>query len=169
MRQISVSTDVFARIWSIRRPNEETESDVLARVLRSYSESADGGERVVQNIALNTSPQEMVPIITQPEGGVAMISPSKAYGHLVSHAAWWEVVFAALQKLGGEAQLHYLYREVEGLCKSIGKRLPRKLDATVRGTLEDNCAESGRYKHVRDVFCMPQGKGRGVWGVKKSP
>ncbi|WP_430437526.1 hypothetical protein [Oceanibaculum nanhaiense] len=33
MKQISVSTDVFAKIWAERLPGEETESDILSRLL----------------------------------------------------------------------------------------------------------------------------------------
>jgi hypothetical protein len=33
MKQIQITTDVFARIWSLRRDGEETENEILARVL----------------------------------------------------------------------------------------------------------------------------------------
>jgi len=33
MREIKVSTDVFARIWALRAPNEDTEDQILKRVL----------------------------------------------------------------------------------------------------------------------------------------
>ncbi len=34
-RTISITTDVFARIWSLRNDGEETENDILKRILRS--------------------------------------------------------------------------------------------------------------------------------------
>jgi hypothetical protein len=38
MRSITVSTDVFARIWSLRMPGEETEDAILRRVLAREGE-----------------------------------------------------------------------------------------------------------------------------------
>ena len=33
MRSITVTTDVFARIWSLRQPGEDTEDAILTRIL----------------------------------------------------------------------------------------------------------------------------------------
>jgi len=40
MRPISVSTDVFARIWSLRGPGEESEDSILRRVLERVPDSS---------------------------------------------------------------------------------------------------------------------------------
>jgi hypothetical protein len=88
-------------------------------------------------------------------------------GDLSSHSSWWEVVYTAIENLGGEDQLDYIYKEVERICRNLNKRMPKELEATVRGTLEDNCAESHRYKNVRDVFAMTKGRGQGTWGIKR--
>ena len=42
MNQIFVSTDVFSLIWSARQPGEESESDILVRVLSKKSGTAAG-------------------------------------------------------------------------------------------------------------------------------
>ena len=39
MRQISVSTDVFAAIWANRQVGEETEDDILSRLLASQPQA----------------------------------------------------------------------------------------------------------------------------------
>jgi hypothetical protein len=41
MRQIELSTDVFARIWSLRRDGEDTEDAILRRVLSQRNLSSD--------------------------------------------------------------------------------------------------------------------------------
>jgi len=54
MKQIDVSTEVFARIWSLRKEGEETEDEILRRVLLGHFEveaqneipaRATGGDR----------------------------------------------------------------------------------------------------------------------------
>lgn len=159
MRDICISTETFARIWSLRQEGEETENEILQRLLVEVGEKSPmysngaGSEKFGQT------------------AGAAMKSGSVENAisfEVDAHSSWWEVVHFALHRLGGEASLHHIYREVEFVCKNVGKKLPRRLDATVRGTLEDNCAQSHRYKAVRDVFGMPFGKGKGIWNLKRS-
>jgi hypothetical protein len=40
------------------------------------------------------------------------------------------------------------------------------MEATVRRTLEDNCSDSDNFRGV-DIFCMPEGKGAGIWALRK--
>jgi hypothetical protein len=51
MRQISVSTEVFAAIWAQRRPGEETEDEILVRLLQTAAalpaRAADPGSDAV--------------------------------------------------------------------------------------------------------------------------
>ena len=54
MRDITVSIDVYAKIWAVRRQGEATENEVLDRVMREYelwapSHNAKGP--VVQQLA----------------------------------------------------------------------------------------------------------------------
>jgi hypothetical protein len=44
MRQLSVSTEVFAAIWAARKPGEETEDDILKRILLAERLSAPSSE-----------------------------------------------------------------------------------------------------------------------------
>lgn len=162
MRDIHVNTDVFSMIWSLRGQGEESEDEILRRVLSEK----------ISDLPQKTRAKTPLRKTGDADGLVALAEDVMALqdsvGRVDSHSAWWEIVAAALESLGGEAQLHYIYREVRGICRRVGKKIPKELEATVRGTLEDNCSESHRYKHVRDVFLMPRGKGMGFWGLKKS-
>ncbi len=42
MPSITVSQDVFDRIWSLKQPGEKSEDDILARVLGSESPDTEG-------------------------------------------------------------------------------------------------------------------------------
>ena len=47
-----------------------------------------------------------------------------------------------------------------------GQWYPLRMEATVRRTLEDNCSDSDNFRGV-DIFCMPEGKGAGIWALRK--
>lgn len=55
MRTINVTTDVYAAIWAARQPGEDTEADILARVLNAKSATpppaGDGTAKVGMRIA----------------------------------------------------------------------------------------------------------------------
>jgi hypothetical protein len=65
------------------------------------------------------------------------------------------------------SSLSEIYRGVTIVCRDLDRRMPQELEATVRGTLEDNSSDSERFKGVRDIFCMPQGKHAGVWSLRR--
>src|SRR5438105_13498117 len=50
MREVQVSTEVFARIWALRGPGEETEDAVLRRVLCHESEEDSNGSAVHRRV-----------------------------------------------------------------------------------------------------------------------
>jgi hypothetical protein len=85
----------------------------------------------------------------------------------LGHAYWWQVVEYVMQTIGRPATLAEIYRGVAEVCRDHQRRMPQELEATVRGTLEDNSSDSDRYKRVRDIFCMPDGKHSGVWALRK--
>lgn len=147
MRMIEVSTRVFSAIWAARLENEENENTILERLLLPTKRGK--------------SPSSL-------SSAAAPVPVAARAGSLPAHAAWWEVVHAALGRIGGEGSLSNIYSEVRRLCEEIGKRMPRTLEETVRGTLEDNSADSERHKFVRDVFSMPRGKNAGYWAIRKS-
>lgn len=41
MKKIEISTDVFAELWSQRQSGEETEDDILRRILSSETPSSE--------------------------------------------------------------------------------------------------------------------------------
>lgn len=79
-----------------------------------------------------------------------------------------EIVEEALKNLGRKAPLSKIYEEVAKIRKSLGKTIPAKLEAGVRGTLESNSSDSDKYNGIRDIFYMAEGKGAGVWALRNS-
>ena len=81
-------------------------------------------------------------------------------------STWRDDVELTLYRLGGKARLENIYTMAEGIRSAAGKPIPRTLDAIVRRTLEENCSDTDSYKGRSDIFCMPDGKGAGVWGLR---
>lgn len=143
-REILISTEVFSLIWRNRLPGEESESEILLRLLSKPSEQEQIG---VGNQAAGSADMDIVPASLR-------------------HAYWWEVVKFVLEKFGRPASLTEIYREVNNVCKGLNRPMPKEIEATIRGTLEDNSADSDRYKNVRNIFRMPHGKHSGVWALR---
>lgn len=153
MRSIDVSTQVFSLIWSNRGPAEESEDQILLRILSERSikrgqeppvvpfdqERLEGEQKMIQSIGVSR------------------------------HSAWWQVIEAGLKRIGGEGSLSEVYGSVREIALGIGKHVPPSFEAATRGTLEDNSSDSDRWKKVRDVFCMPRGKHTGYWALRKRP
>ncbi len=79
---------------------------------------------------------------------------------------WRDDVAEAVRQLGEKPRLHMIYDRVEAIRKEAGRSVPRTLDAIVRRTLEDNSSDSENYKGGPDLFCMPEGRGAGVWALR---
>jgi hypothetical protein len=149
MRQIAVDTDTFSLIWAARRPGEESENAIISRVFKQESAAktrvdSDGGK---------------------PLPKPASDASRKQVANL-RDGYWWQVVHYSLESLGKPSTLSDIYKVVISVCKECGRKMPTEIEATVRGTLEDNSSDSERFKQVRDVFCMPEGSGAGVWGLR---
>jgi hypothetical protein len=84
-----------------------------------------------------------------------------------SGGTWRDDITAALEVIdtGHGAPLQKIYDIVRRIRRTAGRSVPESLEATVRRTLEDNCAGSGNFRGI-DVFYMPKGKGAGVWGLR---
>lgn len=80
---------------------------------------------------------------------------------------WRDDVRAALTHLGGEAHLSAIYKEVRLIRLREGRSLPPTADVIVRRELENNSAQSKTYQNCHDWFRMPEGKGAGVWALRK--
>lgn len=79
---------------------------------------------------------------------------------------WCDDVKTALEEMGGQASLYRIYKRVEEIRKDAGRSVPNSLEATVRRTLEDFSSDSDNFRG-EDWFCMPEGKGSGVWALRK--
>lgn len=148
MRQIEVSTEVFALIWAARRSGEESEDQILIRILRSR----DQGEMVLPPYS-ESEPPRLSPKTPNTE--------KEMYGKI----RWVDDVVAALKSLGGRARLHRIYEQVEKQRRDAGRSVPPSLEATVRRTLEDFSSESANFRG-EDLFTMPEGPGAGLWALK---
>lgn len=87
------------------------------------------------------------------------------HGVILGDGTWKDDVRSALQRLGGRAPLSRIYEEVAMVRSAAGRSIPPSLEATVRRTLEDHSSDSENYRG-QDLFCMPEGKGAGVWGLR---
>jgi hypothetical protein len=83
-----------------------------------------------------------------------------------SDIKWKDDVKRALQGLGGRALLGQIYEAVRTIRKDAGRSLPPKFNSSVRQTLETYSSDSENYKKGEDLFCMPEGKGAGVWALR---
>ena len=145
MRQIEISTDVYARIWALREAGEEDENSILQRVL-------------------------FKPILGESSGSPTAFSrhteASDMHVASIAKATWAHDLVSVLKAMGGKARLERIYDAVEKLRRANGRSVPRTLEATVRRTLENHSSHSDNYLGGVDLFCMPEGKGAGVWALR---
>jgi hypothetical protein len=129
----------------LRRTGEESENAILERVLFSD--------------ALLAAPASAPPVARQKEAEEMHLAGT-------TKATWAHDLVSVLKALGGKARLERIYDEVEKLRRVHGRSVPRTLEATVRRTLENHSSHSDNYLGGVDLFCMPEGKGAGVWGLR---
>jgi hypothetical protein len=142
MRTVQLDTDVFAKIWAHRTEGEETENEILRRLLGSARQ-----ERALDAGAKRPS----VPVGVPPTRG---------------RIRWRDDVMQALVDLGGAATLDEIYRKVRSIRRAAGRSLPPSTDAVIRRELENNSSDSEAFTRERDWFEMPQGKGAGIWSIR---
>lgn len=139
MRSIDISTDVFAKIWSLRVDGEESENQILRRVLGlSDAKSASTQKR-----------NSKVPKLKW------------------SKPVWRDDVHSALEDLGGVASLREIYAAVRKIRLAAGRSLPVNLDAIVRRELEYNSSDASAFTGTRDWFHAVDGIGAGRWALRK--
>jgi hypothetical protein len=85
---------------------------------------------------------------------------------MASQVTWVDDISEALRRLGGKAHLSLINREVEKIRKHAGRSLTKTWEKTVSQMLEDHCSEAS-FRSREDLFCMPEGKGAGVWALRK--
>ena len=171
MREISISIDVFAAIWAVRKPNENNENDILSRVMTEYLALSRPTEANLMNTlgdstTLLASTVEAMPISSgseekssEKEGVHVSLSNEPEMGKV----RWVDDVQLALRALGGSASLHTIYKEVGRRRRDGNRSLPRTLEATVRRTLEDHSSDSANFKG-EDLFANV---GRGEWALRR--
>ena len=137
MRQIQVSTETFARIWAFRAEGEESEDEILSRVLPRLGHSA------------------MEPSAARQEPGARN---NKGEGKM----RWVDDIVTALKRLGGQASLDEIYRTTKSIRQGSGRSLPRTFEAVVRRTLEDHSSDSANHR-AEDLFRIV---GRGTWALR---
>jgi hypothetical protein len=142
MRNIDVSTDIYAMIWQLRMPGEESENAILDRILASALEVSRGRPTTVPH------------------------NPAVEEYDMVRRHTWASDLVRSLKVLGGIAPLPRIYETLERLRRLEGRSLPRTLQATARRTLAHHSSDSPHYLGGLDLFCMPEGKGAGVWGLR---
>lgn len=117
MRSIDVSTDIFATIWRLRLPTEQTENEILKRVLSDF-----------ELRQLREEDEDM-----RTDDSLRKIR-------------WVDDVVTAMKRLGGAADLHEIYRTTQAIRSNAGRTLPRTIEATIRRTLEDHSSDSANFK-----------------------
>lgn len=138
MRTIEISTDVFSLIWAARQPGEESEDQILLRIL------------------LNKQPRE-------PKAATRPAPSTKPKGEKV---LWRDDIVDALRRLGGEADLHEIYRVVTDIRDEAGRSLPPSVDAVIRRELENNSSDSESFTGHRNLFRSVNGIGGGRWALR---
>ena len=84
-----------------------------------------------------------------------------------SKIRWKDDVCEALKYLdrGDGASLSAIYRAVKEIRRNAGRSVPISIEETIRQTLECNSKDSENF-NGEDIFCMPSGKGVGIWGLR---
>src|SRR5687768_6138142 len=127
MRTISVTTEVFARIWALRQAGEEDENSILERVLFEV----DDEQRTAGPASFQVEPR-----------------PAKNFERELADMrkpTWATDLVAVLRAKGGKARLEQIYDAVEKLRRANERSLPRTLEAVVRRTLENHSSDSHNY------------------------
>jgi hypothetical protein len=86
----------------------------------------------------------------------------------MTRITWLDDVHEALHRLGGRASLSLIYNEVRIIRSATGRSLTTTWENTVRQTLEDHCKEAS-FRSGKDIFFMPEGRGAGIWALRKPP
>lgn len=124
MRSIQIKTDVFSIIWSLRIEGEESEDEILRRVLTNR-------QPIDQAVSTTERKQEEV--------------------DMFGKVRWVDDIVAVLRNLGGSAPLSDIYDEVRSRRKVAGRSITREYQATIRRTLEDHSSDSANHR-AEDLF-----------------
>jgi predicted CopG family antitoxin len=136
MRSIEISTEVFALIWAARQDGEETEDQILRRILQRK--------------------KKMISDVQSP------VAPERKRADV----RWRDDIVEGLERLGGEADLHEIYRIVKDIRQKGGRSLPPSVEAVIRRELENNSSDSESFTGHRNLFRSVNGIGGGRWALR---
>ncbi|WP_152522555.1 hypothetical protein [Sphingobium ummariense] len=139
MRTIEISTNVFAKIWANRIEGEESENQILQRLLGVHEASL--------------SASAVKPKVTIPKSEHKIL--------------WRDDVRSALLELGGAGYLRDIYDQVRKIRLSAGRSLPVNTHAIIRRELEYNSSDASAFTGERDWFQTVDGIGGGKWALRK--
>jgi hypothetical protein len=148
-KQIEISVDVFAAIWSARLPHESSEDHILARLLRLKF----------------AAPKEMQPTPVESTGCKTIVK-SRGIDSKPLSKKWTDVLVWTLEQLGRKATLDEIYKKSREGRSALGILITPEHDASARECLESHCGESSKFRHKADLFRMPEGKGAGIWALR---
>lgn len=159
MRSIQVDLDVFAEIWSRRKGGEDSENEILRRVLLN---EAHRGSSAASSPPLPSRKPHAFDSKEVKSSKVEVATPTVKKETEIGKIRWVDDIQMALKSLGGQASLHSIYKEVESQRRTAGRSTPRTLEAVIRRTLEDHSSDSANFRG-RDLFQL---LGRGEWGLR---
>jgi hypothetical protein len=148
-KQITVGLDVFSHIWSSRLPHENSEDQILTRLLKI-------GRSV-------SSQNAQLPSLQLPP---SIVLAAKA-GDKPRSKKWTDVLIWTLSQYGGRATLSEVYKTSREGRGALGIPVTSEHAASARECLESHCKGSHKYRGKADLFYMPEGKGAGVWALRK--
>lgn len=158
MRSIEVDLDVFSMIWSCREPEEQSENDIIKRILHIHLDKLI----TMTSCSLESSRQKQAAKEVNSSNNSAATKMQKPI--VQGKIRWVDDVEFALLQLGGKAPLQSIYKKVEQIRRSAGRSLPPTLEATVRRTIEDHSSDSDNFRGT-DLFSK---LGRGEWALRAS-
>jgi hypothetical protein len=163
MRQIEVETDVFALIWSLRKPGEDDENQIIKRVLHEYTAQDKDQPRLAvhaESGSHSRAQKEVKHSKFHLQGGKAEAAQIEALE--LGKVRWVDDIRVALSALGGKATLQKIYKAVEERRQAAGRSTPSTIEAVIRRTIEDHSSDSANFK-AEDLFCKI---GRGEWALR---
>ena len=77
-------------------------------------------------------------------------------------------IIQALENLGGSAHLNQIHKEVARLRKgNLNKSWTYSIQENLQRHSSDSVYGRGKYGSGDDIFYMVEGKGKGIWGLRK--
>lgn len=177
MRSIDIDTDVFALIWANRISGEDTESDILLRILNEYrllkrSLAKTSYRESSHHLSVHGPPLTRKTPKVQKEVNRSNSTPGDSNEHAesaIGKIRWVDDVRDALRNLGGSASLHEIYKEVEHRRRNGNRSVPKTLDAIVRRTLEEHSTDSLNFERNLSSPDLFANISRGEWALRKQP